>query len=504
MVDREPPMAAPPSFTVTVSQDKYLFAGMSEVHALLRVGGTGLAPGPAAEVVMVDCSGSMNDPSTKIAAARQAAAAAIDCLRDGVFFAVVEGNHGARMAYPRERRLVPASPETRTEAKNAASHLVADGGTAIGAWLALSADLLGGHPAAIRHAILLTDGKDEHERPEELDRILAACAGRFYCDPRGIGDGWEPKELLRIASALHGRADAVRDPAELEADFRAMMEAAMRNAVANVGLRLKTRPDARLRYVKQVHPTDSDLTAHRVDLDETTAEFATGAWADRQQRSYHVCIDVDRAGLQSDEETLVARVDLLVQHPGGVTTVPSAKPAVIVAHRIDKPGPSTLLNTGVQHYWKQAEAGRALRAGCEAYISGDIPRAEDELGRAVKLATESGNAEMLKLLQRLVVILDAANGRVRMKDDIDIADLGISQLRSVQTSQGLEPDQEIEDGDQPDRVCPHCEHTSAGSANYCEHCRLRFDGDGTGQHAGDNDGGDNDGGENDAEPGSGA
>ncbi len=58
---------------------------------------------------MIDCSGSMADPPTKMSEAKRATAAAIDTLRDGVAFAVVAGRNDAVMAYPRPARLVAAT-----------------------------------------------------------------------------------------------------------------------------------------------------------------------------------------------------------------------------------------------------------------------------------------------------------------------------------------------------------------------------------------------------------
>jgi Mg-chelatase subunit ChlD len=92
----------------------------------------------AAEVIVVDHSGSMSSPQTKISAARQATAAAIDMLRDGVLFGVVAGNHVAQMVYPPDARLVPTSATTRAEAKAAVASLRPEGGTAIGQWLMLA------------------------------------------------------------------------------------------------------------------------------------------------------------------------------------------------------------------------------------------------------------------------------------------------------------------------------------------------------------------------------
>src|SRR5262249_17738865 len=197
-----------PEFAMAISQNKYLSTADDEVHAILTVTAHGLKGphGPApetAEVIAIDCSGSMGHPPTKIGAARHATSAAIDALRDGAFFAVIEGTHTARTVYPTEERLVAATTGTRNAAKAAVRRLVASGGTAMGSWLRLADRLLAGHPAAVRHVILLTDGKNLPEHRQDLAEALAACADHFVCDGRGIGDDYAPEELQRIVSTLH-------------------------------------------------------------------------------------------------------------------------------------------------------------------------------------------------------------------------------------------------------------------------------------------------------------
>src|SRR5262249_50725334 len=287
-------------FTMTVSQNKYLAQQVNVMEAVVSVAARGLGrrPGPAgsgpdaAEVILVDCSGSMDVPRTKMPTARRATRAAVDALHDGVMFAVVAGTHGAAMAYPDKPALVPASPATKAEAKVVVNRLLANGGTAIGTWLDKAADLLAEYPAAVRHAMLFTDGRNEHETRQQLDTVLDRCRGRFVCDPGGIGEEWEPDELLRIVEVLNGQAKGVPRLTDMVDDFRALMQAAMRKVVPDVDLRIRTMINSRLRYVKQAHPTMVDLAPHRVQLDELTAEFATGSWAD-EKRDYQVCVEVD-------------------------------------------------------------------------------------------------------------------------------------------------------------------------------------------------------------------
>jgi len=105
------------TFSAEVYQNEFLPDGGSDVHAIVTVtcAGAGEAgrsgSGDAGEIVIVDTSGSMVEH--KITAAKHAAAAALDQVLDGVWFAVVAGNHEARLAYrsfplPRDPALAEA------------------------------------------------------------------------------------------------------------------------------------------------------------------------------------------------------------------------------------------------------------------------------------------------------------------------------------------------------------------------------------------------------------
>ena len=166
----------------------------------------GQAP-DAAVVIMVDCSGSMDYPPTKMRNARDATAAAIDTLRDGTRFAVVAGTHVAKDVYPGNGQLATADPATKAQAKEALRRLSAGGGTAIGTWLRLADRLLGAADADIRHGILLTDGRNEHESPEDLRAALDSCAGPVHLRRAGCRHrlGGERGHSDRLRPARHGR-----------------------------------------------------------------------------------------------------------------------------------------------------------------------------------------------------------------------------------------------------------------------------------------------------------
>jgi hypothetical protein len=291
-----------PDFTVEVSQNEYLPEGGDDVNAIVTVtspgtgsSATGPAPGPdtgIAEIIIIDCSGSMRSPQTKIAEARAATAAVVDVIRDGVAFAVVAGTHEAHPVFPPDGSLAVADAATRQQAKQAVAGLVPQGGTAIGQWLRLAYSMFTAHPASLRHAILLTDGRNEHETPEDLGAAISLCEGVFSCDCRGVGTDWEVAELRRISSALLGTVDIVPDPAGLAADFAAMMETAMGKQVADVSLRVWTPQHATVRFLKQVAPTVEDLTGRRTQSGPQAGDYPTGAWGVGDSRDYHLCVRV--------------------------------------------------------------------------------------------------------------------------------------------------------------------------------------------------------------------
>ncbi|WCD86508.1 hypothetical protein KPP03845_102858 [Streptomyces xanthophaeus] len=426
-----------PRFSVEVYQNEFLPEGGRDVHAIVTVTSTGgatatraaAAQGSAAVVIMVDCSGSMEYPPDKMRGAREATAAAVDTLRDGTSFAVIAGTHVAKEVYPGQGRLAVADPATRAQAKEALRGLTSGGGTAIGTWLRLADGLLRQSPAAIRHGILLTDGRNEHEEPAVLRATLDACAGRFTCDARGVGTDWEVKEVTGIAGALLGSADIVADPAHLAEDFTRMMENVMGKEVADVALRLWTPVGVEIQYVKQVAPTVQDLTGRRVEAGPRAGDYPTGSWGD-ESREYHVCVRVPDANV--GQEMLAARATLVLPGPAGEPPTTLAQGLVRAVWTNDLVA-STAINPQVAHYTGQAELAQAIQQGLEARKMGDVDGATAKLGRAVQLASASGNADTAKLLAKVVDVVDAVNGTVRLKAKVADADEMTLETRSTQT-----------------------------------------------------------------------
>ena len=429
-------MTGLPGFTVEIDQNPYLPSGGRDVSAIVTVTADESGDAPAdvpsgggnAEIIIIDCSGSMDYPPTKMTEARAATAAAIDVIHDGTSFAVVAGTSTSWPVYPSDGSMALADDRTRSEAKAALRQLRASGGTAIGQWLRLAHQIFSSSPATLRHAILLTDGKNQHETPEELAAAISLCEGVFRCDCRGVGTDWEVAELRKVSTALLGTVDIVVDPAGLAADFEAMMSEAMSKQLPDVLLRVWTPQQAALKFVKQVAPAIDDLTSRRLASGAQAGDYPTGAWAPGESRDYHVSVAVNPANL--GQEMLAARVSLVASSPDGQQVLGQG---LIRVTWTDDEALSTRINSRVAGYTGQAELAAAIAEGLEANKRGDEEVATARLGRAVALAHEAGNEETARLLASVVDVVDEATGTVRLKKRVDAAAEMALDTRSTKT-----------------------------------------------------------------------
>ena len=415
-------------FTAQVFQNEYLPAGGDTVDAVITVNSaqgteTGSSQG-LLEVIIVDMSGSMNeDGGAKVRAAKAATAVAIDALDDGVEFAIIAGTDRAMQIYP-HTGTATSDPQNRNEAKKTVKRMRADGGTAIGTWLRLAAGIHESRPDLIRHSLLLTDGKNQHESDQVLRASIDACVGLFQCDCRGLGVDWNVDELRLIANALLGTVDIIPSPSEMEAEFERIIANLMKKQVADVALRLWSPKGANIEFLKQVSPTIDDLTPRAITVDALTDDFPLGAWAGEESRDYHLRVKIP-AGTVGDER-LGARVMLALDG--------HAEPfALVRAIWTNDENLSTRINREVAHYTGQAELADAIHDGLAARAAGDDDAATMKLGRAVQLAHETGNEASVRLLQKVVDVDDPKTGTVRLRKQVDDADAMALDVRSTRT-----------------------------------------------------------------------
>jgi hypothetical protein len=412
-------------YTAEAFQNEFLALGATEVNAIVTVASSGAEGGRrtagATEIIIVDCSGSMQAEG-RMVAARQAAKAAVNCIDDGVRFAIIAGVSTAQQLFPAPGQLAVATPETRAQAVSAIDRLQANGGTAMGAWLKLAGQLFAQRPGDIAHAILLTDGENG-EYQGYLEGVLRELAGTFTCDCRGVGTNWTVSELRKIATAMLGTVDIVARPQDLAEAFEQMMTAAMGKTSADVQLKVWTPVNATVRFVKQVEPQVLDLTGKRVQDGPRAGRYPLGAWGS-ESRDYHVCVDVTPGA--AGDEMLAARVSVVE----GDTVLAQT---LVRAVWTEDAALSTRINRQVAHYTGQAELADAIQAGIEARKAGDDRTATLKFGRAAQLAHESGNKATEELLATVVDIEDAATGTVRLRRKVEAADEMALDTRSTKT-----------------------------------------------------------------------
>lgn len=481
--------ADPFEVDLVLAQEPHLSPRHTEMHAVLRVTAGRPAPDDVrkttlAEVLIIDCSGSMAYPATKLTSAQQATKVAVDGLPDGARFAIVRGDHEASMVYPGTRTLATASPHTRRAARGAIAREAAGGGTAMGSWLTLAKELLTPHTDAVRHALLLTDGHNQHESPEHLREVLGGCTGRFVCDPRGVGDGWDPTELVGIAAALRGTADAVARPEDLAADFQAIVAAAAGKVLPDLRLRITTSASDRLLYCKQVSPSIAVVAGEQAPGDDGPLEFSIGAWG-AEAREYHLCFAVTSAGRPMEEDLRVARIDVVADRPL------SAAPAQARVRWTRNAMLSNQIDPDVARVTGQQELARAITDGCQAYDRGDEPTARERWGEAVRLATVAGDAAKLENLRGFVRIIDGAAGEVELRPNLSSRVTAGGQLWSLMTAPPPGPAAKPREKSKgtPNaappantakesrstpagmhQVCPACDRPAEPGQNFCHGC----------------------------------
>ncbi|WP_020392030.1 vWA domain-containing protein [Kribbella catacumbae] len=418
-------------FSASVYQNEFLPDGGTDVHAIVTVSCSGAGSagqtgsGDAGEIIIVDTSGSMGAEGVRAAAF--AAQTALDQILDGVWFAVISGNDRAQLAFPPspEPVMVKMDQFTRRAAKDAVARFFADGGTAMGTWLRLASRVFATVPSLTqKHALLLTDGENQHESPEVLTQTIEAVTGQFQCDCRGVGVAWQVNEVRRIATALLGTVDIIPAPDQLAAEFSKIIQNAMSKGVAQADMRVWAPQGAQVLFVRQVAPTVDDLTSRRTEVNALTGAYPTGSWGD-ESRDYHVAIRLAAKGI--GQEQLAARVQLAI----GSDVVAQG---LVRALWSEDEALTTRISPEVAHYTGQTELADAIQEGLAAKAAGDTATATTKLGRAVQLAAQTGNEEATTRLRKVVDIDDQDNGTVRLKRTVEKADEMALDTASTKTT----------------------------------------------------------------------
>ncbi len=417
-------------FIAEVFQNPYLPQGAKEVNAIMTIttnGNDGVAiAAPKSQRlfgIICDTSGSMG--GAKMIAAKEAIIQIINLLPTEAAFFVITGSSRAKLLVP----LVNAVPENKLRAISQVKEISANGGTVMSSWLHPALGEFNKMPQAICQALLLTDGQNDPSDEQDLTRTLAACEGRFQCDCRGVGTDWRVAELQQIATRLLGTTDIISSPDRIAADFQEILTKAMGKTVSDVSLRLWTPVGAKVLFCKQVSPEIVDVTSRAKVVSERIVDYPTGAWGSNESRDYHFCIQINAGNI--GDEMLAGRASLITQTNGQETKITEAK---ILATWTEDEAKTAKIDRRVAHYTGQAELSQFIQEGLEAKAQGNIDVATAKLGKAVKLAHDSGNEATAKLLRSVVDVEDAAAGTVRIKRTVAKEDEMMLETRSTKTA----------------------------------------------------------------------
>jgi uncharacterized protein YegL len=418
-------------FKAEVFQNQFLPEGAKEVHAIMTVS---TAPNdsiekPIASVnnrlfgIICDTSGSMG--GRKIQAAKEAIIKIITLLPENSHFFIVTGASKAKVVFP----VSLATKQQKEMAIAAIKNGLANGGTLMSTWLTEALQQFQKMPNAIHQALLLTDGQNDEGDEKQLDKVLQQCEGIFQCDCRGVGTDWRVNELRKISTKLLGTTDIIPHFSMIESDFQAILQKAMSKEISDVSMRLWTPQGAKVLFCKQVSPEIVDLTNRSKAIKPQILDYPTGAWGANESRDYHFCIQVNPGNV--GDEMLAGRASLIYTIDGVETKITEAK---ILALWTNDDAKSTKIDRTVAHYTGQAELAESIQEGLEAREKGDYEIATAKLGKAVKLAHESGNEATAKLLRTVVDIEDAPTGTVRLKRDVAKEDAMALETRSTKTT----------------------------------------------------------------------
>lgn len=414
-------------FTAQVFQNEYLPAGAREVHAIMTVTASDEVAAPSSQGrlfgIICDASGSME--GHKIHAAREAMIRLIQVLPPDCGFFVIAGSETAHTVAP----LALATPEAKQIAIDRVRRISAEGGTMISRWLLEAKRQFELAPNAIHQALLLTDGQNEPEDEPYFLPSLAQCQGAFQCDCRGVGTDWRVDQLRLISNKLLGTADIIASPAQMEADFRKILSAALSKSVSDVYIRLWMPQGSRVKFCKEVSPQLVDLTAAAQQRKPLTLDYATGAWGKGESRDYHFAIEVQPGAV--GDEVLAGRASLVSISGAAETKLAEGR---ILAVWTDDDAKSTKINRVVAHYTGQAELAQSIQDGLDARTRGETERATVLLGKAVRIAHESGNEATAKLLRNVVEVDDPATGTVRLRRQVSKEDEMMLDTRSTKTT----------------------------------------------------------------------
>jgi len=396
-------------FTIESFFNPHLTLGSTRIDSIISVTSSNLntvkssANAKKAIVFVLDISGSMYDRG-KIDMGKLAIRKCIDLLDEKCLFSVIAFQNFPKIVVP----MTPVNRNTVGLAHEKIKRLNVGGGTRMSSALEMVLDQFKGLDDAITYVQFVTDGQNNPNDKKALLNVLSACEGKFQCDCWGIGTDWHPEEIRMISNCLLGSADAVPDPNQLEIHFKNALTLTMSKGIGDVRLRLQVPKTSKLLTVKQMSPEIIDLTKLAKNVNEKIVDVPLGAWG-TECRDYHVAFEIEA---QSEgEEMMACRPKIIYIENDSEILIDGQR---IIATWTDDESLTAKINPQVAHYTGQEELANSIREGLEAKSRGDIEQATVLLGKAAKIAFNSGNEEVTRRLKKVVEIVDVEQGTVRL------------------------------------------------------------------------------------------
>jgi len=431
-------------FKIETFLNSYLPVGSTRVDAVFSISAT--VPQKIETVrrvlgLICDISGSME--GYKISATLHAMRVAIDQMDEDAEVFIVTFSNEANLVLD----LTRMTADGKRLAQQAIAAIECGGGTVMSKALTIARERFIKRPGAVRQAIVLTDGRNDDTDLSALEAELRASSGIFQAHCRGIGTDWSPAQLRLIGDGLLGTVAMITRPNELARDFHRTLAAAMSKLLADVRLRLWMPKNTELKQLKQGFPTEIDLTSGMTAIDERTLEFRLGAWGEGTQ---DYCASFKLVACAPGEDMLVCRPSLAYvdSKTDQIVVVKGSAMTVAWTHDIHL---SARIDSAVAHYFGQGEMARFIRDGIEAIERNDDNTATVRLNEALKLAAESGNEEATVRIRKVIDVVNANEGTVRLQGAVKkvaVMDLDIGSTRTVNLKRGAAkiPPPNIDDG----------------------------------------------------------
>ncbi|MDR3613758.1 MAG: hypothetical protein P4L53_09325 [Candidatus Obscuribacterales bacterium] len=286
---------------------------------------------------------------------------------------------------------------------------------------------------------LLTDG-DYGDRVSVGEELVAyqglAKQGQILrVLARGVGTDWE-MDKLRLISDGTGSAPPVvlANPSEVKADFEGMVAQAASQALSGVTMVIQKFNMGDILDIAVRSPVSLDLENACSKEGEKFIRVNLGSW-DAETRLFYLAFEVARP---SNAPAVMAAKIWFEYKVGGQLVKSDPFPIKAQwARNSEEASLSQRVTRGVKVAQGIEGSQRRMREAGDLLKGGNTRGASDILGDLVKTAHEDGDIDLLEQLKEFVEILDAATGKVKLKNTDAATGMKINAGSSVRRTRAV-------------------------------------------------------------------